>query len=114
MKRRLFIIHGIKLFSVCSSLLLVEACSTAQSDRSKSTMNPNDPCSDLSGVTEADIKAREGLGYVAQSPQTHQYCNNCKHWLPPQNDNPCGNCLLFKGPVHPEGYCTYWETVDTH
>jgi hypothetical protein len=65
-------------------------------------------CDDFSGVTENDKKTREKLGYVNESPIEDMTCNKCNLWLPPEGDKPCGGCMLFKGPVHATGYCTYW------
>jgi hypothetical protein len=67
-----------------------------------------EPCSDLSGVPENDIELRKKFAYVNQSPINDNQCNNCNLYLPPKKGSPCGGCMLFKGPVHPEGYCTYW------
>ena len=67
-----------------------------------------DPCNDLTGLDEADLKIRTGLGYVKKSPVANMQCSNCNLWLPPAADKKCGGCLLFKGPVDPSGYCTNW------
>ena len=67
-----------------------------------------DSCDDLSGVSEADIKKREELGYVNESPVPDYQCDNCNLFLPKRADKPCGACMLFKGPVYESGYCTYW------
>lgn len=69
---------------------------------------PTEPCSDYSGLTETDLKARQSMGYVKKSPITNKQCSNCNLWLPPPAGKPCGNCQLFKGPVEPGGHCTYW------
>lgn len=69
---------------------------------------PVDPCKDLSEVPESDLNARKKLGYVNESPMSEKTCNKCNLWLPPSAKNACGGCLLFKGPVEPSGYCTYW------
>jgi hypothetical protein len=67
-----------------------------------------DPCSDYTGLTEADLKARQSMGYVTKSPITDKQCSNCNLYLPPTEGKPCGKCQLFKGPVEPGGHCTYW------
>jgi len=67
-----------------------------------------DPCSDLSGVSENDIELRKKFAYVKESPIADNQCNNCNLFLPPKAGDKCGGCLLFKGPVYPSGYCTYW------
>ena len=71
-------------------------------------LTPGDPCKDLSNVTDADLQARQKLGYVNESPISERTCNKCNFWLPPLTDKQCGGCMLFKGPVEPSGYCIYW------
>ncbi|WP_439581466.1 high-potential iron-sulfur protein [Dyadobacter bucti] len=67
-----------------------------------------DPCNDFSQVTETDLKAREKLGYVKESPIADSKCINCQLYLPQKVSPGCGKCQLFKGPVVEGGYCTYW------
>lgn len=67
-----------------------------------------DPCDDLSGLSENDIALRQKLAYVKKSPVAESRCNNCNLYLPPGEGKDCGLCMLFKGPVYQEGYCTYW------
>jgi len=67
-----------------------------------------DPCNDLSGVSEGELKKRQSLGYVTKSPDPENYCGNCALFIPPAKEGDCGGCLLFKGPVHAEGHCVQW------
>jgi hypothetical protein len=67
-----------------------------------------DACEDFSQVTEADLKARQKMGYVKQSPIAESKCKNCQLFLPLKDSPACGKCQLFKGPVLVEAYCTYW------
>lgn len=67
-----------------------------------------EPCSDLTGVPENDLELRKKFAYVKQSPIADNQCDNCNLYLPPKEGSPCGGCMLFKGPVYAEGYCTYW------
>lgn len=67
-----------------------------------------DPCNDFSEVSIKDAGIREKLGYVNKSPIADMTCDKCNLWLPPAADSQCGGCMLFKGPVYPSGYCTYW------
>lgn len=102
-----------KYFLLSSALLgigiVLNGC-----DQKKSTTKEDknaaapDSCSDFSGVSETDLKAREKLGYVKESPIEDRTCNNCNLWLPPPANEQCGKCMLFKGPVYSAGYCTYW------
>ena len=67
-----------------------------------------DPCKDFSAVSKKDEEIRKKLGYVNESPIADMTCDKCNLWLPPAAENQCGGCMLFKGPVYPSGYCTYW------
>ncbi|MEK6479358.1 high-potential iron-sulfur protein [Catalinimonas sp. 4WD22] len=88
--------------------LIISSCTEGKQEQEKQvTAYSGDPCSDLSNVSAEEIQKRENLGYVAESPIADNQCNNCNLYLPP-GDKTCGGCMLFKGPVHAEGYCTYW------
>lgn len=78
-----------------------------QQDATSATDNP-DNCGDLSGVEAGEIKKRNDLAYVPASPIPDNQCTNCNLYLPPKEGVACGGCMLFKGPVYAEGYCTYW------
>ncbi|MFB9292641.1 high-potential iron-sulfur protein [Persicitalea jodogahamensis] len=66
------------------------------------------PCEDLTGVPAVDVEKRKSLGYTNLSPIPDKECRNCQLFIPPKEGSECGGCLLFAGPVSPEGYCTYW------
>ena len=80
----------------------------AASKKPKVTLNP---CEDLTGVPAVDVEKRKSLGYTSLSPIPDKQCNNCQLFIPPKEGAECGGCLLFAGPVSPEGYCTYWAPV---
>ena len=65
-------------------------------------------CDDLSSVSKQDMETRRKLGYVKESPIPDNQCQNCNLYLPPKGGQACGGCMLFKGPVFPASYCTYW------
>jgi len=67
-----------------------------------------DPCDDLSGLSKAEIEMRSDLEYVPVSPDKNKTCLNCEYYHVSQNENICGTCDLFKGPVNPNGYCSQW------
>ena len=69
------------------------------------------PCDDLSKVSAEEISKRKKLAYVSQSPVEDKQCSNCNLFIPAP-DKPCGACLLFKGPVSPEGHCAYWAPIN--
>lgn len=68
-------------------------------------------CDDLSKVSAEEISKRKKLAYVSQSPVEDNQCSNCNLFIPAP-DKPCGACLLFKGPVSPEGHCAYWAPIN--
>jgi hypothetical protein len=69
-------------------------------------------CNDVSGLTEADIKQRETVMYVAVSTDPEKNCANCRFMQIGTQPNGCSGCQLFKGPVNPEGYCKSWFKKD--
>jgi len=69
------------------------------------------PCDDLTGVSAEEIEKRKKLAYVSKTPIPDSHCSNCTLYIPPAKDKPCGGCMLFKGPVRPEGYCAYWAPI---
>ena len=73
--------------------------------------DPENPCDDLSKVSADEISKRKKLAYVSQSPVENNQCGNCNLFIPAP-DKPCGACLLFKGPVSPEGHCAYWAPIN--
>jgi hypothetical protein len=69
---------------------------------------PVESCEDFTTASENDLALRKKLGYVKESPIEDNRCDNCNLFLPPAAGAKCGGCMLFKGPVYPSGYCTYW------
>jgi len=93
------------------SALLLNSCNTKEpgaKEESKKQGTSNDPCNDLSGVSEEEIRKRQSLGYAKKSPVPENYCGNCGLYIPSSTKNDCGGCLLFKGPVYKEGHCAQW------
>jgi hypothetical protein len=84
---------------------------SGQQAASKSTAAA-DPCGDTTGLTETDLQMRTNLKYVAVSTEEGKNCANCKFYVADQFGEQCGGCELFKGPVHPEGYCSSWFVMD--
>jgi hypothetical protein len=74
----------------------------------KSEQKAEDPCADLSGLTEDEISLRKEFEYVAESPYPEKLCSNCGLWIEPIEGEPCGGCEIIAGPFHPNGYCTAW------
>jgi len=85
---------------------LISACSTGPNHSSSS-----DPCTDLSGLTDAQKNTRTSLQYTGKSPYPDKRCNNCQHFTPPVMGNSCGTCSIVPGPINPQGHCTSWAAV---
>ena len=81
---------------------------TACKETSEKQVTTNNPCEDFSNVSDADKIKREKLGYKKQSPIPDMTCDKCNLYLSSANNKDCGGCMLFKGPVYPSSYCTYW------
>jgi len=101
---------------------IVAACGGDGDDSTQTTSRPapakkkpvasNDPCSDTSGLTTAELTMRKDtLKYVATSPDPAKLCDNCKFWEPVEGKT-CGGCTLIKGPINPKGYCSSWFTAE--
>jgi hypothetical protein len=108
--RRNFISKSIISLSVPAAALLLNACNKATESKQKEEKPAAavDPCEDFTGVSEADLKARQKMGYVKKSPIADSRCQNCQLFLPFKDSPGCGKCQLFKGPVLTTAYCTYW------
>ncbi len=73
-----------------------------------SMQEASDPCTDLTGLTDAEIKMRETLQYVGKSPYPDKRCDNCQFWIPAAEGEVCGGCKILKGPINAAGHCTSW------
>ena len=106
--RRKFILQSVTAgLGICVSLLA--SCGQKKPvPENRPTGVPVDSCDDLEGVSQNDVDLRQKFGYVKNSPVPENECNNCNLYLPPKAEEKCGGCMLFKGPVFSEAYCTYW------
>lgn len=69
-------------------------------------------CPGYGALTEAELNARQGLGYVDLSKVPEQYCSTCANFVPDAFDaSPCAGCEAFAGPVAPTGWCRSWAPV---
>ena len=100
---RKYFLAGTAIFG--GGLIFTRCNSKKQEDNGQEELTS---CSDLSGVSESEIAKREGFGYVEKTPIPENRCDNCALYIPPEGDEKCGECVLFKGPVYSEAYCTYW------
>jgi hypothetical protein len=85
----------------------LESCGNEKkgSEPQKSEANTG-PCSDLSGLSDADKQTRDLYRYVSNSPHDDKKCFMCNYFTPPKGDAKCGSCQIVKGPINPNGYCT--------
>jgi hypothetical protein len=65
-------------------------------------------CLDVSSVSDDDRKAREALGYEANATDPERRCSGCALYVPPKSGG-CAGCMLFKGPILPEGSCIQFQ-----
>lgn len=84
------------------------AASEAPAAEPSQPMAAEPDCSDLSGLTDAELQMRETLAYVEDSPYPEKRCDNCQLYIEPEGDAACGGCQIIKGPIAPQGYCTSW------
>ena len=91
--------------------VVLAACDSTKSGQENTNDKSNDPCGDLSAVSESELEKRNKLGYLRVAPAPDKQCNNCKLYLPQKKDEKCGGCMLFKGPVDSNGSCTYWAPL---
>lgn len=108
--RRVFVrrsIVGVATLLGIAHLLPGCGKTSATGEENKATTDVT-ACDDLSAISEEDRAVREKLAYVETSPIPDNQCSNCNLYLPPKKDSKCGGCMLFKGPVFAEAYCTYW------
>lgn len=108
--RRAFIHKYVRagVFFLSGGMALSSCHREKKGQGSKAIASSDDACNDLSDVSAEEIQKRESLGYVKESPIVDNQCSNCNLYLPSGADKNCGGCMLFKGPVNAEGYCTYW------
>lgn len=92
------------------SSAVLTACGggTSTSETTTEPVAAADPCEDLTGLTDSDKQMRTTLVYVKESPDPAKLCSNCQLYVLPAEGSSCGGCTLFKGPVHPGGYCNSW------
>lgn len=85
-----------------------DSCGGNEEKKTVQQQKVNDPCSDLRGLSKADIQTRKQFEYVATTPDENKTCFNCAHFNAPLEGKTCGTCELVKGPINPNGYCTQW------
>lgn len=86
---------------------LLTACGMHGSGKKEGSVTV-DPCDDFSDVSASELEKRKKFGYMNESTVPGSHCGNCSLFIPGKSEDDCGGCLLFKGPVHPTGYCTQY------
>lgn len=110
MNRRIFFVKSAQLVAaVFCGVFSIMGCENNEKKISEEDIKVKDICSDLSGLTEEDIKIREGYKYVSKTSYPEKNCKNCEFWAEPEEGNLCGGRDLFEGPVHLNGYCEGWS-----
>ena len=64
-------------------------------------------CRSTEQLSPQDLKVRQALNYTPDSPEPGETCGNCRFYTAPQQEE-CGGCELFPGPVVAGGWCTSW------
>jgi len=87
--------------------IILNSCNSNKSGegQKKNQSGSEHPCDDLSNISAEEIEKREKFGYVKKSTDLERFCGNCGLHIPPVSEKDCGGCMLFKGPVYPEGSC---------
>lgn len=93
---------------VCVGLMM--SCQNRSNQKQNNDTDPLD-CKDLSSTPPEELKKRENLGYTETSPMPDKNCKSCNLFIPVSETKPCAGCLLFKGPVEENAYCTYWAPI---
>ena len=83
--------------------IILNSCNSNKEEKNQS--NSGESCDDLSNVSAEEIEKRGKFGYVKKSTDPKRVCSICSLHIPPVSDKACGGCVLFKGPVDPEGSC---------
>ncbi len=64
-------------------------------------------CTNTSGLTPAELTAREALAYSDTTMDSQKKCSGCQLFKP-AGEKQCGSCVIVKGPINPGGSCTSW------
>lgn len=114
--RRQFIQTGVITSAAGVALIGAVGCDSPKSGNEagadKKTEQPAATgCTDVSGLSDGDKKAREGLKYVDVTTIAEKNCANCQLYVAAAAGASCGTCKVVKGPIAPKGYCTAWAKM---
>lgn len=68
-------------------------------------------CPGYDNLSQDQRNIRQTLNYQDVSPQSGQYCDNCRFLVEDAALSPCIGCQLFEGPVAPRGWCSSWAAL---
>ena len=97
--------------AVTGASIILSACKNdggAGGQAAAPASTPKVDCSDVSALTDAEKKTREGLKYVDVTPDAAKNCANCKLF---QKKAPCNGCTVVKGPIAENGWCSAWAPM---
>lgn len=60
-------------------------------------------CTDTSGLSDDDRKARALLAYADRAADPTKPCESCQQFIAAGDG--CGTCKVLRGPIHPLGGC---------
>lgn len=87
----------------------VAACGGGKTEEKKVVAKKvADPCTDTTGISQAELSKRTTFKYVDVSHDDTKHCIGCALYKAPAEGSTCGGCQLFAGPVTEKGYCTAW------
>lgn len=65
----------------------------------------------LNGQTGEPNQGKDAVGY-AHEPSGDQNCGNCGLFVPDQDGDGFGACILVQGKIHACDYCDLWSSYD--
>jgi hypothetical protein len=89
-----------EVLSNVAALGAVAAFGATACSKSPAALN----CTDVTGLSPADVTVRTSLGYSDVSMEAGKSCTGCQQFVPAA-PNACGTCKVVKGPINPKGYC---------
>lgn len=93
--------------------LILSSCNSKKSTPAdKKETSATDFCDDLSNVSQSELEKRKTFAYVDKSPVPDHFCGNCALFVPKADNQTCGECMLFKGPVRAVGHCIQWAAKE--
>lgn len=102
---------GISFLASCKNK--PETAKQGAEEMAKGDPAAGDLCTDVSGLTGQERQTRVTFEYAGKSPVEGKDCDDCRFFVQPAPEGPCGTCEIVKGPINPDGYCTAWVARKT-